>query len=111
MERESMPPELLELENRLRARAGDEPGAGLRGRVMQTVAAELATRARPSAAETWNGWWWAAIAAGVLIAMNLSMVVASQNEFTLRPAPSPNQMTAELQALWLLESQQEGQFK
>ncbi|MGD0770495.1 MAG: hypothetical protein ABSB42_20105 [Tepidisphaeraceae bacterium] len=106
----SMPMELVELENRLRARPGDEPTAGLRDRVLQAVA-ESVLPEQPSSAGPWDGWYWAAVAAGILIVLNLSMISASQDEFSARPALSPNQTSAELQTLRMLEAQQEGIFK
>jgi hypothetical protein len=102
----SMPAELVELEDRLRGRAGEEPGAGLRDRVLRAVA-EAAAPAQSSVA----GWHWAAIAAGVLVVMNLSMISASQTEFSLGPASGLNQMAAELAALRQTEARQEGIFK
>ncbi len=110
MNRQSMPPELVELENRLRARQGEDPTAGLRDRVLQAVAESLVP-GQPLPDGAWDGWYWAAIAAGILIVLNLSMISASQDEFSVGPAPGPNQMGAELQALRVLEVQQEGIFK
>jgi hypothetical protein len=105
----SMPAELVELENRLRDRPQDEPTADLRDCVLRAVA-ESALRKQLSAGR-WDGWYWAAIAVGVLVVTNLSMISASQTEFPVRPTPGPSQMSAESQALRHLESRQEGQFK
>ena len=106
----SMPAELVELENRLRARPGGEPTAGLRDRILQAVAASALAEQPPSAGP-WDGWSWAAIAAVVFIVLNLSMISASQTEFSDRPAISTNQITEEVQALRQTEAQQEGLFK
>ncbi|MGD0390799.1 MAG: hypothetical protein ABSC42_17785 [Tepidisphaeraceae bacterium] len=104
MDPHSMPAELVELENRLRARPGDEATAGLRDRVLRAVA-------ESSSAGALGAWHWAAIAAAALIVLNLSMIWASQEEFSVRPALGPNQVAAEFQALRQLETQQEGAFK
>lgn len=105
MKPDSMPAELVELENRLADRAAGEPGAGMRERVMRAVA-EAAAPARSS-----GGWHWAAVAAGVMVVMNLSMICASQTEFSIDPGPGLNQMGAELAALRQAEARQEGMFK
>jgi hypothetical protein len=104
MNLDSMPSELVELENRLLARRGVEPPAGLRDRVLRAVA-ESALPKRG------DGWYRAALAAAVLVAINLSMIWASQTEYLVRPSPSANQISAELHALRLIESQQGGTFK
>jgi hypothetical protein len=104
--------ELAELENRLRGRAGAEPSADLRDRVLRAVASELAVPRRSPKAGQWDSGWWAAVAAGVLIVINLSMVCASENEFSVRPAcGNQQQRTTEIQAVRQLEAQQEGLFK
>jgi hypothetical protein len=110
MDPEPMPGDLVELENRLRARPHSEPSAGLRNRVLR-AAAEAALPVQSSSPGQSEGWYRLTIAAAVLVAMNLSMIFASQSEFSVRSVSSPNQMATELQALRLIESQQEGQFK
>jgi hypothetical protein len=105
----SMPRELTELEYRLGGRPSVEPSAGLRDRVLR--AAESALSERSSSAGQRDGWAWAACAAAVLIAINLSMISASQSEYLLRSVSSPNQIGAEVQALRLLESQQQGTIR
>ena len=108
----SMSPELTELENRLKNRAGPEPTADSRDRVLGAVAVELARPAQAPSVPQWDSGWWAAVAAGVLIVLNLSMASASENEFSLRPASNAGQqITVEFQALRQLEAQQEGIFK
>jgi hypothetical protein len=105
----SMPADLVELENRLRVRPGHEPPADLRDRVLR-AAAESALK-RQSSVERWNSWYWAAVAAAVLLVMNLSMVSALQTQYSVRPTPGANQLTAELQAMQQLEAEQEGTLK
>jgi len=112
MRPESISKELLELENRLRNRSADEPLTHLRNRVLGAVATELAVPRQSALSPQWDGGWWAAVAAGVLIVLNLSMVCASQNEFSVRPSRgAQQQITTELQAVRQLEAQQEGLFK
>jgi len=101
----SLPPELMDMENRLHARPADQPSPGLRARVLQAAAS-----ATPSSSQ-WNAWAWASIAAALLVAVNLSMISASQTEFSIRPARGPDQFTTELQTLQQLEAQQEGVLK
>jgi hypothetical protein len=104
--------ELAELENRLRRRAGDEPSADLRDRVLSAAANELAVPRRFPNAGQWDSGWWAACAAGLLIVLNLSMVCASENEFSIRPGRgTQQQITTEMQAVRQIESQQEGLLK
>jgi len=107
----SLPRELVELENRLRHRACDEPTAALRDRVLRAAGAEAALSERSPGTGRSNAWTWAAVAAAVVVVMNLSMISASLTEFSIQPLTSPNQMAAEIQAIRLLESQQEGTFK
>ena len=111
MNADAMPKELVEVEKRLRGRVYDEPTAELRERVMRTVAAELAKPRQASFFGEWDVGAWAAVAAGVLVVLNLSMISASQNEYSIRPAHGANQMLAEIRALQRLEAQQEGSFK
>jgi hypothetical protein len=101
---------LDELEDRLRQRTGREPGGDLRKRVMIAVTEELAAPVRPVVGH-WDDRYWAVAAAGVLIVLNLSMMWASQDQFSVRPAQNPHQMPVELQAIQQLETQQEGILK
>lgn len=111
MRPESSPAELTELANRLFARSVDEPTGALRNRVMQSVAHELALPQQPSSVGQAGDWQWAAIAAAVLIVMNLSMVFASQTEFLVWSRPNRDQTASEIHAVRVLEAQQEGAFK
>jgi hypothetical protein len=99
-----------EFENRLRDRLDHEATADLRDRVMTAIGAELARPAQ-SSARRWDNQYWAAVAAGVLIVLNVSMVWASHDEYSVSPAHGSQQMTAEIQAIRQLEMQQEGIFK
>lgn len=104
-----LPENLRDLEDRLRSRVF-EPDLGLRARVMRAVESEIVATEpaqRPAASA---GWGWAAIAAAIVLVANLSMISASQNEFSLEPAPSANQASAELRAIQRLENQ-EGRFQ
>jgi len=47
----------------------------------------------------------------VLIVLNISMLFASQDEFSIWPTPSAHQMTSEIQAIQKLEAQQEGTLR
>jgi hypothetical protein len=105
-----LPTELIALENRLRGRTRARLPGGMRDRVLASVA-EANSQRRAPARDQWDVWSWAAIAAAVLIAMNLSMICASQAEYSMRAVPNANQVNAELHALQLIESQQEGIFK
>jgi hypothetical protein len=108
----SMSSELVELENRLRARPDDAEESGdQRSRVMAAVAVELAKPRQSSSAGQWDVRYWAAAAAAVLIVLNLSLICASQDEFSVWPMRDANQMTVELQAIRQVEARQEGTFK
>jgi hypothetical protein len=106
MNDDSLPPELSDLEARLRARPNIEP-VNLRQNVLSAVAAELATTPR------WNLLYSAAASAAamLLIVLNLSLISATHDEFSIRSAATAAQMTAELQALRQFESQPEGTVK
>jgi hypothetical protein len=84
-----LPPDLAELERRLAARPRVEPPAGLGPRVRD--AARVALRPRPA-----DGGWrsWAALAAAVLIGLNLSMSVAGSTDWRLTAAVEPEQVNA-----------------
>lgn len=102
---DSVPEELIELENRLARRAAVEPTAGLRERVLRAAESALREQSRPA-----PRWGWG-VAAAVLVAMNLSMIFASRSEFSVRPGLNNNQLGDEVQALRAIESQQEGAFR
>jgi len=104
---------LDDLENRLRYLAPGEHTGGhphLRDRVMRAVNIELTAQKHSTESLQLPAWYWPAIAAVILIVMNLSLVSASRDSFSLHPM-SGNQITAEIHALEILESQQQGQFK
>jgi hypothetical protein len=110
MDLDAMPSELVDLENRLRGRPVRQRPADLRDRVLRATAESIR---RERTAATWpsDGWLGAAIAAAALIAMNLSTFWASPISYSPRAASSSNQFGAELQALRLYESRQEGTSK
>jgi hypothetical protein len=93
-----LPADLAELERRLAERSRVEPPPELGPRVLAAARAALRHPATPSALEGWR--FWAAVAATVLLAVNLSMSVSADtdwefaNEVAARPDP-----TAELRAL------------
>ena len=112
MDKPSISTELTELENRLQSRTDIEPAAAFRDRVLSVVATELAKPAQSPPVPRLDSAWWAAVAAGILIVLNLSMVSASGNEFSIRPMRNAEQqMTTEFQALRQLEAEQEGLLK
>jgi hypothetical protein len=77
-----LPPELEQLAARLRELPS--PASELRGRVLGEVRRELRREAAGSA------WWYAgAVAASVLLLLNLSMSAARVTDFHLRPAARP----------------------
>ena len=91
-----------EFENRLRSQL--EPAADLRDRVMSAVATELAV-SRQTSKSRWPDQFYSAAAAAALLVMSLSMICASQEEFSILPKHSPDQIGAEIQALRHLEQQ------
>jgi hypothetical protein len=108
---ESIPDELVELENRLRGRSRAEPGGDLRDRIMHAVRVELPVPAQRAVLAGKWGWHKAAIAAGVLIIMHLSMISASVSAFSAGSTRGGNQTVTEFQALQRLEAQEEGMLK
>ena len=100
--------DLTDLENRLRKRHDPRPAVDLRDRVLRAVAAELAQPRQSSSVPHWQSGWWAAVAAGILIIMNLSMICASDSAFSARAPTAPRQLATDLQDVRLLESQLEG---
>jgi hypothetical protein len=91
-----------EFENRLRSQL--EPAADLRDRVMSAVTTELAASVRSSKSRWPDQFYWVAAAAALLV-MSLSMISASQEEFSIPPKHSPDQIGAEIQALRHIEQQ------
>jgi hypothetical protein len=112
MSAQSMSPELIELETRLRARPVEEPTADLRQRVLNAIAHESrqALTSGPDSG-SWNIRHWAAVAAAVFVVLNLSMISASQGEFFGASAVSGHPTAMELRTLRQLETQQERSVK
>jgi hypothetical protein len=88
-----LPPDLAELENRLADRPRAEPSAHLAARVR--AATRTVLRPTPPTSDGWQ--FWAAVAAVLLVGINLSMSVAADTDWNLtRPAdPAPLAATAE----------------
>jgi hypothetical protein len=88
-----LPPDLAELENRLANRPRAEPPASLAARVRAATRAVL--RPTPPTSDAWR--FWAAVAAVVLLGINLSMSLSADTDWNLtRPAePPPLAATAE----------------
>lgn len=95
---------LAELERRLQDLPREAPSAGLRGRVLSAVTDELI---RPPK----SNWSWPAIAAGVLILLNLSAIWSSQSQFRPGPATEHGQSIREIHLLRAAEAQLEGVFR
>jgi hypothetical protein len=81
MKSSPLPPELLELEERLRARFNAEPSADLRFGIIQSVDRNVSVQT-PSSRQNGDGWYWAAIAAAGIIALNLSVIDSTRTEFS-----------------------------
>ncbi len=112
MNPDPMSEELIELEKRLRFRPVEGQPPELRQRVLNAVADAVAQTPAPAVpAGRWDIRYWAAVAAVVFVILNLSMISASQTEFSAGPAVSPDQLKAEIQTLRQLESQPERPFK
>jgi len=101
--------DLAELEARLLHRTADEPPPNLRDRVLRAVES-VSTNHRPIAAN-WNSEWWSAVAAAILIVLNLSMVVASRSGFSIHSPRDADQVAKELRSLRLAEAQLQGTLK
>ena len=84
-----LPADLAELERRLADRPRVGPSGGLGPRVLG--AARLVLRPRPAAA-SWRSW--AALAAAVLVGVNLSMSVAANADWQLTADVEPEQIDA-----------------
>src|SRR5262245_7894797 len=88
-----LPPDLSALERRLAERPRAEPAADLGPRLLAATRAALRHRPVPPAA----GWRsWAALAAAVLVGINLSMSLAADTDWDLAPGVDP----AEVAATW-----------
>ena len=84
-----LPPELQELENRLRSRYRPGPSVDPRVRIMQVVGSDLSFQTPSSSSRNSDGWYWAAIAAAAIIVMNLSLIDAARTEFSRGVGISP----------------------
>lgn len=101
--------DLSEFESRLAGlMAGDAP-PNLRRRVIDAVDVELASDRRRIDRE-WN-WYWPAIAAAVLVVINLSFVSASQEAYSIQPVPTNHQLASEIHAIRAIENQPGEFFK
>lgn len=100
-----MTDDFLQLENRLRLNRHQMSNPELRDRIVRAVATEL------SSAPRWDGWRWLATAAVVLLVLNISMISASQNEFTSGPVGDGDQLSAELHAIKMIEAQNNRDFQ
>jgi hypothetical protein len=110
MKDNSIPDELLALENRLRGQPVESPSSDFRRRLLATVDAEL-TAARPSSLKIRDSWYWITVAAAILIVMNFSLISASSIEFSFGPSVGPAPLTTELHALQTLENQMIGKHQ
>ncbi|MDB5293271.1 MAG: hypothetical protein JWL69_4512 [Phycisphaerales bacterium] len=99
MSPDRLPEELAQLERRLYGRVSESPSAELRGRIMGAVTRELASE-MPSKRAGGRDWeFLAAIAAVLLIGLNLSAFVSSSTHSVPRPMLSVNQTNANSIAL------------
>jgi hypothetical protein len=90
----SLPPDLAELERDLVGLPQIEPSADFAQRVLGSV--HNALRHRPTAAATPAGRWrsWAAVAAAMLVVINLSMSAAADTDWHLTDDVEPRRVTA-----------------
>ena len=103
MNDDTLPPELTTLVERLRARRAAPPTDDFRHRVLDAVAGELSSAgADPDDVFPIERLW--PIAAAVLIILNLSIIFASQDSFSIGKAKSD---AAAIHALNMYEAQQE----
>ena len=96
-----LPPELRALERELAARPRPEPPADLRSRVLSAVMVERPSP-RPTPAQGGFGWFVAATAAAVLLAINLSASVANDTGWCIArsdPGADVAETTSRVRAL------------
>jgi len=105
----ALPLELHELESRLRGRSGPGASADLRVRVMRIVGSDLSSQTPSSSSRSSDRWYWAAIAAAGIIAMNLSLIDSSRTEFSSRASIS--QGVVNVEPLWRVLPLEPGAFK
>ncbi|HWB53271.1 MAG TPA: hypothetical protein VG722_03735 [Tepidisphaeraceae bacterium] len=101
--------ELTEFENCIREALRKEPEIDLRNGVIRAVHTEL--KASKEALSTNQSWLWAAIAASVLLVMNLSMISASRDAFSISPREGSQSISMELQAIQMITAQQKGSLR
>jgi hypothetical protein len=90
-----LPPDLAALEQRLADRPRVEPHADLAARVL-TATQDALRQPAPPARSDWHTW--AAVAAALLLAVNLSMSVAANTDWDFAPEP-PATTAEQLRAL------------
>ncbi|MGD1275933.1 MAG: hypothetical protein ABR964_01765 [Tepidisphaeraceae bacterium] len=105
----ALPPELHELESRLRGRFSPGASADLRFRIMHVVGSDLSFQAQTSSGRTSDRWYWAAIAAAGIIAMNLSLIDSSRTELSGRASIS--QSVVNVEPMWRVSPLEPGAFK
>jgi hypothetical protein len=90
MSESDLPPDLLALEHRLADLARPQPSPELGPRVLAAVRDVLGERPRPT------GWgFWAAVAAALLLGINLSMSLVADTDWDLAPGAEPGRQAAE----------------
>jgi hypothetical protein len=89
-----LPPDLADLERRLADGAPIEPSADFAGRVLGSVRDALRLRPAmpPAPAAGWRSW--AAVAAALLVGINLSMSAAADTDWHLERDVEPGQVAA-----------------
>jgi hypothetical protein len=89
MNSDPLTPQLQELEGRLRGRSIPGPSANLRFRIMQAVGSDLSLQTPSSSPRISDRWYWVAIAAAGVIAMNLCVIDSTRTEFSGGVGMSP----------------------
>jgi hypothetical protein len=103
--------DLIELENRLLALAVDKPSVEFRQRVLRAAEAELQNSRGDDVPQAWDCWSWMALAAAVLIVLNVSLISASSSEFTNGPSISADSVHSELDAIRIFDESANGKHK
>jgi hypothetical protein len=104
--------ELAALEDRLRKRTPHLADGSGRLQILRSVQLELARDGEAGRSRGGGSGRWGAIAAAVLIALNISMTFASRGEFAPPLTRNPaQQWGTELRLLQRLENQPEGLIK
>jgi hypothetical protein len=97
MNDESLPPDLAELERQLESRSAGDASGGFRRRVLQAVGDELAVGRKSAGKMNWR--YLAAVAAAVIIGLNLAMIAPSVTDFLEGSHISPGQVVSNYAAL------------